>query len=165
LHFGTDDFVVMVVARAALTARINAVLVAKAEGVAPFRGLVLYLNSYKPDPSSRPAIQVDNTLFARAVNSYGDTAPHLFGGRQVGPGRNAFEIRVDGAAEGAIPAPRVDITHLGWSLVIGSHRANAQAGFSAFVGDIAEVVMVRGAVSDGELNALEAYLMSRYGLL
>ena len=101
----------------------------------------------------------------RATNSYGDTLPHLFGGRQIGLGRNALEIRVDGAAEGVIAAPRVDISMLGWYTVIGNHRTGASSGFVGFVGDIAEVVMIRGTVSDGELNSLEVYLMSKYGLL
>ena len=33
------------------------------------------------------------------------------------------------------------------------------------IGDIAELLMIRGTVSDGELNLLEVYLMSKYGLL
>jgi hypothetical protein len=165
LHFGTEDFVVMVVARAALI-RSNAVLIAKTEGVMPFRGLALYLNSSKPDTSQKPAIQVDSMWAARATNSYGDNDAHLFGGRQTSLGRNALDIRVDGAAEGVIVAPRVDISTLGWYTVIGNHRTNnSSTGFVGLAGDIAEVVMIRGTVSDGELNALEVYLMSRYGLL
>jgi mono/diheme cytochrome c family protein len=48
---------------------------------------------------------------------------------------------------------------------LGGHNGyNRALGFQAFKGDIAEMVAVKGTVTDAEFQSIEAYLMSKYAL-
>jgi len=166
LRFGTDDFAVMVVARGSPATNANAALLLKMETVPPFRGLVLYLNA-TPAPSLKAAIRIDPGLVARTMDDVSDSNPRLLGGRLFGqlPSASVLEIRGNGVAKSAIYfTPRVDISAPGLGLVIGYRGPDMTSGFYPFEGAISEVVIVRGTLADGELAALEHYLMAKYGL-
>ena len=152
----------MVVARGSPPSFPNAALLLKMETAPPYRGLVLYLNA-SPAPSAKAAIRIEQSLLAPTSSDFGDSTPHVFGGRLFGASPSVLEIRVNQLVQGAIVfSTRVDISAPGLGLVIGYRGVDASSGFYPFEGAISEIVMVKGPLSDGELAALEFYLMAKY---
>jgi hypothetical protein len=166
-RWATGDFTVMVVARGAPNTNSNAMLYQKSEAASPYRGLNLYLNSSRVGASmARAGIQVDATFYTVTVDDFGDDQPHLFGGRLTTAGASGvLEMRVDGARQSMVAVTSaVNTDAPGRDTIIGHNGYSPTDGFQAFEGDIAEVVAVKGAVSDTELAGLEAYLLDKYGL-
>jgi len=167
-RWGTGAFTVMVVARGAPNTNTNAMLYQKSEADSPFNGLNLYLNSARASGSTTPAgIQVNANAYTLTADDFGDDQPHLFGGRLITAGttNGLLDIRVDGVRQGAVNFPDpVNIDAPGRDTIIGHNGYNPAPGLQAFAGDIAEIVAVKGTVSDAELASLEAYLMDKYGL-
>jgi hypothetical protein len=76
-----------------------------------------------------------------------------------------LEVRVDGARQGTLSiSPPIDADAPGQAVIIGYNGYNPSPGFQAFKGDIAEIVAVKGPVTDAELQSLESYLKSKYAL-
>jgi hypothetical protein len=82
----------------------------------------------------------------------GDTNLHLVGVRRAAAaGLSRVELRVDGRLDQVATAVPSDL------------QSRAVAGMGGGT-SIAEVIVVKGPISDQNLVALEAYLMSKYGL-
>jgi hypothetical protein len=166
LGWGTQDFTLLVVARGAGNTSANTMLYQKSNLGPPYAGPALYLNANKPMPSTKVAMQLDGDFYTDSRDDFADDRPHLFGGRLVASGASAIlEVRVDGARQGMLSVnPAIDADAPGQAVIIGHNGYNPSPGFQAFKGDIAEIVAVKGTVTDAELQSLEAYLMSKYAL-
>jgi hypothetical protein len=166
-RFGTGDFALMVVARGAPNVATNAMLYNKSEAAAPYAGINLFLNVTRGAATAKASLQLDADFHATTRDDFGDANPHLFGGRLVTSGASALlEVRVDGERQGmlSLTGGAVNLDAPVRATIIGHNGYNALSGFQAFKGDIAEVVAVKGTISDAELASLEAYLMGKYGL-
>jgi hypothetical protein len=164
LHFGIDDFAVMVVARGAPPQNSDATLLLKQEAMPPYRGVGLSLNA---GFSLRAAAQIDATIWVRSYGYFDDDLPRLISGRLLSTGYPALEIRINGGSQGrAIFDRRTDISAAGQALLIGGSgpSAVASSGFRTFRGSISEIVAVRGPLAEDELAMLEIYLLAKYGL-
>ena len=166
-RWGTGDFALMVVARGAPNVATNAMLYNKSEQAAPYAGINLFLNVTRGPVTAKASIQLDADFHATTRDDFGDANPHLFGGRLVTTGASALlEMRVDGERQGmlSLTGGAVNLDAPGQATIVGHNGYSPLSGFQAFKGDIAEIVAVKGPISDAELASLEAYLMSRYGL-
>jgi hypothetical protein len=165
LQWGRDDFLVLVVERATNeTTAVNAMLYQKTAD-APYDGASLYLNPEHPVPTKLAAAQVSGGTYVLSTAppaTFVDGNVHLLGSRRAG---STLEVRVDGALSSSLVSPQVastDVSAPGLDAIIGHNGYAPRPEFQQVHGDIAEMVGVRGAVSDGELAALEQYLISRY---
>jgi hypothetical protein len=166
-RWGAGDFALMVVARGAPNVATNAMLYNKSEAAAPYAGINLFLNVTRGAASAKASLQLDADFHATTRDDFGDANPHVFGGRLVTTGASALlEVRVDGARQGtlSLAGSAVNLDAPGRATIIGHNGYSPLSGFQAFKGDIAEVVAVKGTVSDAELANLEAYLMNKYAL-
>jgi hypothetical protein len=87
---------------------------------------------------------------------------HLLGIRRAG---STLEVRVDGALSSSLTGPQVastDVSARGSDAIIGHNGYAPRPEAQQVHGDIAEMLAVRGAVSDAELAGLERYLIERY---
>ena len=117
--------------------------------------------------TAKASLQLDADFYATTRDDFGDANPHLFGGRLVTTGASALlEMRVDGARQGmlSLTGGAVNVDAPGRATIVGHNGYNPLSGFQAFKGDIAEIVAVKGTISDAELASLEGYLIDRYGL-
>jgi hypothetical protein len=166
-RWGTGDFALMVVARGAPNVATNAMLYNKSEAGAPYAGINLFLNVTRGAVTAKASIQLDADFHATTGDDFGDANPHLFGGRLVTTGASALlEMRVDGERQGMLSftGGAVNLDASGRATIVGHNGYSPLSGFQAFKGDIAEIVAVKGTISDAELADLEAYLMDKYGL-
>jgi hypothetical protein len=138
----------------------------KSEPASPFAGINLLLNATRGAVTAKASIQLDADFFTSTRDDFGDAAPHLMGGRFVMSATGGLlEMRVDGAQQGMLSVSgSVNLDAPGRATMIGHNGYDPSSGFQAYKGDIAEIVAVKGTVSDAELASLEAYLMDKYGL-
>ncbi len=94
------------------------------------------------------------------VDGYSDGTPRLYVARvDTSSGAASIELRVNGVTVGASTGnPLVDVSLPGSPVRIGSTYGQSVQGA------IAEVVALRGNVSDADIAKLEGYLMSKHGL-
>jgi hypothetical protein len=153
LRFATGDFTIEVVAAVRGTALTN--LYGKSNPGSPFAGTVLFMNF----SSTKAGAQVDANHSATGTTSgLNDGKFHLFGMRR---NSGTLEVRVNGLAEGSLAtAGSVDVSATGAAPTIGGQASKVQM----LNGDIAEVIIVKGALSDTDLKSLESYLKGRYNL-
>jgi hypothetical protein len=120
------------------------------------------LNFYS-DPQNATAIfllpsDTDNGVSVIAVSppTLGDGTVRVLGAQRRGTGASTtLAFRIDGTVNGMFTAARYDPD-------LGS-LATAQIGPGMAL-EIAELVVVSGATSAGDLASLEAYLMTKYAL-
>jgi hypothetical protein len=162
-QWGTGDYAVVVVAavrNAASTDVVHgyAMLYGKSSQTYPYAGAVLFMNWPIPSASTKAAAQADATHNAVGTTSGLNSGMfHLFAMRHHG---TMLEVRVDGQAEAQADVTGVTADAPGAKPTIGGQAKIVQM----LDGDIAEVVAVKGAVSDSDMAALEAFLKKKYAL-
>ena len=129
---------------------------------APYAGLAIFANAPSPFPTapaqSRLAVQLEfSTAFlTSAAFNLNDGKHRLHVIQRTAPG--AVEIRINGSAHRREIPESIDVSAAGSPLMLGGEAARA------FTGCIAELVMVKGALSSIELRGLEAYFVQKFGL-
>ena len=171
LQWGTDDFVIAVVANfknSATTGASYGLLYSKQLETGPFPGPSLWGNlvvSGQTQPVFALQIQGGATYNAATPSSkpLNDGNIRLYAGRRTG-GTN-LEVRVNGAQAGvSVAASTINLSAVGQPLHIGGHLASDGSFGQALDGDIAEIVAVHGSSTAAQLQTLESYLMKKYGL-
>jgi hypothetical protein len=171
LQFGDGNFAVEVVARhdraaAGLASGYGVttgygMLYGKTEVPTPYAGVALFVNYPLPTPSTKLGVQTSYSHYALSTqNGLNDGKPHLFGARRE---RGTLEARVDGVAQGRVPAPD-DVSAVGRPAFIGGHPMAGGWIIQQLKGDIAEIVVVRGGTTPEVFAALEAEVMAKFGL-
>ncbi len=152
-QFATGDFTVEVVD--AVRGSGIASLFGKTVQTTPFTGPVLFANF----SSTKLGAQVDSNHTATGTTTgLNDGNFHLFGMRRDS---GTLEVRVNGLAEGNDPGTgTIDVSATGSAPTIGGQAKLVQM----LNGDIAEVIIVKGTLSDADLKSLETYLKSKYSL-
>jgi hypothetical protein len=171
LQFSTGDFVIAVVA-AHTTPTTGmwgyGLFYSKQEQTAPYPGPGLVANTVNRTGQIEAQVALDTpSLILTTGADYNNGQPlyltmHRFSRIDDGGTATAtLDLRVNGADAGSISGPgaALDVSAAGQPLVLGG-SAKAQG----MVGDLAEVVAIKGAVSDADIDALEAYFRAKYGL-
>jgi hypothetical protein len=124
----------------------------------PFQGAALWVNYARtgvPASNGRVAAQIDYTQSAFTDGGYADSALRVYAMLYDGA---VLEVRVNHETPFAVAASGpIDAT--GTPAYIGG-RPSTQVWF----GDIAEVIVVRRGLSEGEYARAYAYLTAKYGL-
>lgn len=167
IRFGTDEVSVVLAARWRNPHHVTSTyggyggLLHKAEPISPFRGLAVFANypaSYAQQSVRRLAVQLElstSLAFSYSVN-LNDDEFRVYSARRAG---ERLEVRINGRSEGAAQvSPETDLSALGEPILIGG-QDNAPLR-----GDIAEIVLIRGATTESMLAGLERGLMLKYGL-
>jgi hypothetical protein len=137
-------------------------VLSKQDTFPPYSGVALISNypSIVPQAPSVPRFGFQVTTrgdFVLSQNVHlNDGIFRLHVGRRVGI---ELELRINGVVQGLARTTSVlDVSMLGQPVRIGGSPG------SAFVGELAEILIVAGATSDDDVAALERGLMNKYGL-
>jgi hypothetical protein len=176
LQWATDDFVVSIV-----LGYTNAVdgdggpasgwsyadVFVKTNPVNPYPGIQFFANypvppSYAVAPRYEVGVDFDHGVLSSA-DGKNDGQSRVVTLRRRGG--TTVELRVGGAvdatnADAGIDGGAIDVSAVGSVASIGAHPA----GIAFLRGEIAEIVGLHGAISDGEVGQLESYLKTKYGL-
>jgi hypothetical protein len=161
LVWGTGDFSLYVVFRYQ-GVPLFSLVAGKYDPVVPFPGPNLYANYFIPCLSTNIAARLDSTHFVQTQDGgYDNDQMRVVGMRRTG---THLELRVDGVSNvtddaGFPDGGVVDVSAPDASFYIGARPTGAQ-----LKGDVAEVLGVKGTLSDADVEALEAYLKKKYGL-
>jgi hypothetical protein len=164
IQFGMGDFVVaMVVQHTTPTSGrwTYGLLYGKQNVHAPaFPGFALVANSvtYEAGVLWAQVAFDKNSLVTTVEADFNDGHPFYVVVHRLG---SNLSIRVNGCllVNGAGVGYTVDVSAAGYALVIGGSDIQQD-----IVGDIAEVVAVKGATSASDIGNLEAYFKTKYGL-
>jgi hypothetical protein len=155
LRLGTGDFYITSVARRPVDNGSLGCVLSKQNAAGPYAGYALYVNVSAPHAGG----QLDaNTNVLSSGGPYGDGVARQFGFARA---TNTATLRVNGATEGTLPATAVNSDAPGVALSIGGIVPN---GLHPLVGDLAELVVVKGTISGSDMAAIEAYLQAKYAL-
>jgi hypothetical protein len=163
LIWGKEDFAIVVVFRHTTPTNTFGLIVGKYDQATPFPGPNLYANYFAPTQTTQIAARVDGPHYVKsAASGLNDGKIHVAAIRRAG---TSVEVRVDGAPTvnpeaGAPEGGAIDVSAPAAPITIGA-RPNGSAGL---VGGIAEIVGLRGSISDAEITQLEAYFRAKYGL-
>jgi hypothetical protein len=156
IEWGTSDFAIFAVVRATAQTAPNAMIYQKT-GAYPYDGGSLYLNADKPVATTLAAAQVSGATYVVSASppaTFVDGTAHVLGARRAG---TTLEVRVDVAS--------IDVSAAGFDAIIGQNGYGTPSPeFQQFQGAIAEVIGVRGALAEPDVEALEQYLKSRYAV-
>jgi hypothetical protein len=166
LQWGLSPFAVFAVVRGAPALGVNAMIYQKSDADPPFLGPALLVNAAKPTASAKASIQLHAGLYSNSILGVADTTPRLLVGRRyVTDVQTLVELRVNGNVVGtSVETAPVSVDAPGRDAIIGHNGYQPSPGFQAYEGDIAEICAVKGALTDDELWAMEAYLQTKYGL-
>jgi hypothetical protein len=163
LSWGTGDFAMFVVFRT--TTAVAAFIIGKYDTVFPYPGPNLYLNYFAPGIGfNRMAAREDTNHYTlSAEGGTTDGRPHVAAMRRDAA---KHELRIDGVSylnpDGGVPdGGAVDVSAANGSFDVGCRST----GVYCFDGDIAEVIGLKGTVSDAEIIELETYLRTKYGIV
>ncbi len=161
LQFGTGDFAIVEVmaytnvASSSGTTGYGALWV-KTQPQAPYTGAAMFGND-PTVPSSAIRTQLKLGLSVNSSKTgYNDGSFHIVGMRRTG---TTLEARGDGTSNTTANAS-TDVSAVASDIWIGGRGNGAQA----LKGDIAEIVVVKGTLSDPNLATLEGYLKAKYAL-
>lgn len=163
LQWGAGDYAIYVVVRHTNDPSGSppyAIVYAKWIDNAPFTGPFIFAN-YPEAVTTGYVTRVDDSREARTDGGLNDGTLRLVGARKVG---NDLELRINGTKQDQIDAGGYDTAAFNAfdaGAVIGGR---ASAGFQALQGDIAELIAIKGTLSDTEQANLEAFLKTRHGL-
>lgn len=168
MQWGTSDLLVEIVVRGSAQSAAEAMLYQKT-GPSPYDGPSLYLNADKPTATTLAGAQVSGQIYvvsAAPPATFDDGSVHLLGLRRSGV---ALEVRVDGVVSNSIvnaSVGTVDVSSVGADAIIGQNGYGAPSTneFQQFHGDIAEMIGVKGLLTQTELANVEQYLKTRYGI-
>lgn len=166
LQFGTGDFALAVVGRhtTAVDAGVGyGFFLTKQNAASPFAGPALIGN----DPVGNSVVLFqsrigDGQIKTPTTGWNGGQAMLMVVTRGAGDGGAVVDLRLNGssAATGSGAPFEVDLSATGRKLVLG----DGPTGSQALIGDIAEVVAVKGSVTSQDVSKLEGYLKAKYGL-
>jgi hypothetical protein len=165
LQFGTGDFLVAVVARHTTPIHVGwgyGFFYNKAELALPFAGPALVANTEEGTTQIAAQITYHQAIIETAQSGLNDGQPMvLVMRRRASPGLASLEIRLNGATSAISTGSTyaTDVSAPGRPVFLGG-TPNMQD----IVGDVAEVVAVKGATPDADVTALEGYLATKYGL-
>lgn len=165
VQFGNGDFMVeAVVAYTNVPSRDQntgyACVFVKSGPYAPYPGPALFGND-PTVPNASFRAQVDAFTFVDSVpTTNNDGSFHYVGMRRLS---GVLSIRVDGVTSGSGVTADGDMSAVGMGVYIGGRDPLGHANQS-LRGDIAELVAVKGPVSDEQIRSLEAYLKTKYAL-
>ena len=157
LRLGTGDFYITCVVKwsNANSGPLGAVFT-KQDVAGPFAGYALYMNY---PTAGHAGGQLDqNTNIGSTAAALNDGLPRQYGLARFS---NTASVRVSGASSGTLPNTNVTADAVGVPLSIGGR---APDGLHPLLGDVAELIVVKGAISGSNLTAIEAYLQSKYAL-
>lgn len=163
LQWGAGDYAIYVVVRHSNNpsgGNPYAIVYAKWIDTAPFTGPFIFAN-YPETVTTGYVSRVDDAREARTDGGLNDGKLRLVGTRKLG---NDLELRINGTKADQIDAGGYDTTAFNAfdaGPVIGGR---ASAGFQALEGDIAELIAIKGTLSDTEQANIEAFLKTRHGL-
>ncbi len=168
MQWGTSDLLVEIVVRGNTQSAAEAMLYQKT-GPSPYDGASLYLNADKPTATTLAGAQVSGQIYvvsAAPPATFDDGSVHVLGLRRSGV---ALEVRVDGVVSNSIvnaSVGTVDVSSVGADAIIGQNGYGAPSTneFQQFHGDIAEMIGVKGLLTQTELANVEQYLKTRYGI-
>ncbi len=173
LHLGTHDFTVGLVARhdrpvggGGLSTSYGITtgygcLYAKSVLPAPYTGVGIFANWPRPRPTSRVSVQTQYEHYAVSTSQgLNDGRVHLYEARRVG---TALEIRIDGVVEARTEGADDDVSADGVPIYLGAHVTESGI-VQQLRGDIAEVYVLRGGVTEESLRRIEDTLLAKYGL-
>ena len=129
----------------------------------PYDGIALFAN-YAAPYSSIPAqrrfvaqLEIGTAALVSTATDLNNSHFRLYVVQRSAPGM--LEERINGTTQGRLEIPaKIDASAPGRSLHLGNEMK------ADFQGSIAEVVMLKGPVSDPDLQGLEQYLMHKFGL-
>jgi hypothetical protein len=165
LQFGTGDYLVAVVARHTTPIHVGwgyGFFYVKAAIDLPFAGPALVANTEGGTTQIAAQVLYHQAIIATAQSGLNDDQPRGFVmRRRASPGLASLDLRVNGApsATSAGSAYAADVSAPGRPVFLGG-----SPNMQDIVGDVAEVVAVKGATADAEVIALEGYLETKYGL-
>ncbi len=123
----------------------------------------MYANYFTPAPSTKIAARIDSTHYTLEEDASGSTDDKF---RMVGMRRSGakLELRIDGVSTSSDDAGysdggAIDVTAPDASFYVGGRPIGGPMS-----GRVAEVIGIKGTLSDADVSALEAYLKSKYGL-
>jgi hypothetical protein len=163
LQWGAGDYAIFAVVRHTnnpSSGNPYAIVYAKWIDTAPYTGPFVFAN-YPETVTSGYVSRVDDSREARTDGGLNDGVLRLVGTRKLG---NDLELRINGTKQDQIDAGGYDtaaFSAFDASAVIGGRAA---ANFQALEGDIAELIAVKGSLSDAEQTNIEVYLKARHGL-
>jgi len=165
LRWGTDDVYLAVVARfdndvggTGSNSRFGTFYFKQGASGGPF----FHANAPGKTPTSGFAFELSDDAAHRVVSTglgYDDARGHLFAVRRRG---TTLELRHNGAPDGARTVPVVDVSAPGVAVSLGATMERIDS--NRLNGDIAEILAVRGALSDATLAGVESYLRAKYAL-
>ena len=159
VQFGTSDFAIFVVARYS--------------NVPALQGNGLAYFWMKPRADGFTGVDFYGGGISDARTSLGTTAGST-SGTTVGLNDNSFrryggtrrgldlEVWVDGSSESKKAVNIVDVSEVGRAVSIGARLEVSSTG--SMMGNLAEVVAVKGNLTDAQIAKLDAYLKTKHGL-
>jgi hypothetical protein len=165
LQFGTGDFVVAVAGRHTTPITSSwgyGLFYCKQEVPFPFTGPMIVANTENHTTQAAAQVVYHTGIVYTAQSGLNNGKPMLLVmHRRASGAQSSLEIRVDGATAGSQTGSiyGTDVSAAGNPLTIGGTPAAQD-----IVGDIAEVIAIKGAVADTDIDALEGYLKAKYGL-
>jgi hypothetical protein len=172
LHWGTDDFLIEVVARYQEDQGGEATLYDKTSPEHAVVAGVVMSSVAAADPDAgvlSPGIQVSFRGGGAIDQVLGDSPGvsrgkfHLFGAHRSNI--HSLEVRLDGASDRIDPnVQATDVSAVGQPILIGGIPLSSGTTVNSLIGSIAEVIAVHGPVTDTEVARVEGYLLGKYGL-
>jgi hypothetical protein len=168
LEFGAGDFAIFFVAQYSNPITGNgagqATFYNKVAGNTTPTGPQLYGNAFVNnayDSNVRARLNINDNVNSSG-NGYNDGNYHRFGIRRNG---SALEVWADGTSTAFTPdaGANVDVSATGSDVFIGATVGGNYVSLR-LVGGIAEVVGVKGTLSDADTASLDGYFTSKYGL-
>jgi hypothetical protein len=175
LQFGTGDYTIAVVLRHTTPADAGwgygCIISKQLAFPPPWVGPSLWANGETQTGALLAQLAYHQAFVTSGGTNYNNGQPFYVLEQRVNPAADAgagadaasatLGLRVNGADAGAVVgAPYgIDVSAVGAKAYLGGTTQSQN-----LVGDIAEVVVVKGSMSDADTAALEAYFKSKYGL-
>jgi hypothetical protein len=163
LQWGTGDWSMFIVASTVNTLDNPALFMHKQDPYFPYVGWLFETNQSNAGEMGVGRLcgqlRYLDVRLCSAEGGHDDGALVLFGLQRTD--REWLAVRVNGRASAKGLVPVLDVSAAGSDLFIGGH--GSQPTFQ-LQGTIAEIVAVRGPLSDADRDALEHHLVDKYGL-
>jgi hypothetical protein len=129
----------------------------------PAEGVAFYGNTPLSDMAAgTTAVSSFVYVSHGVINStagFNDGVARVLGAQRIN--QTALSLRVNGAETATSTVPAMDVSEVGVGARIG---ASGDATLARLDGDIAEMIIVRGAITATDLARIESYLRAKYGL-
>jgi hypothetical protein len=161
LQFGFDDFaIVEVAAHTTPTSGTHPYGILYDKQDSTYAGPVIVAN-WNNEGLIRAQIVYPDAFIRTPVTNYDNGVPFFLVFRRIAnDGGATLDLRVTGVdvASSISPSYTIDVSAVGTSVLIGGSRTQ-----QSILGDIAEVIVVKGGLSSRQVADLEDYLRTKYG--